>query len=119
MLRVQERWFAGEAGIDEQQLRLLRALPIFASTPAAPAACAEAGIGAGARTGNEHLDLLEPRFLAPEGADPGLLAGGSFFLPGGPEECCVLTQRLGVQQLDDERFLIDHILPRWALASCP
>ena len=109
----QERWFAGEGAIEEQQLRLLRALPIFPITCLARQEEHSAARSGAARADSAYVDLLEPRFLAPEGTDPGLLSGGAFLRPAGVAKGRMLTQRLGVIQLSNERFLIDHILPRY------
>ena len=122
-LHVQERWFSGEGAISPEQRRVLQALPIFPlAAPALPAPRAAAGApstsagNSAPAAGSSYVDLLDERFLAPEGTDAALLSGSAFLAPGAPGEDRVLAaQQLGVTALSRERLLVDHLLPRRVL----
>lgn len=102
---VQERWFTGPGSVTPEQQKLLRALPIFEA--AAPGGDQEAGL----------MDLLEDRFLAPEGADKALLGPG-FLKADAAGEAKVLIERLGVKQLTQQELIADHVLPRYDMYRC-
>ena len=113
-MRMQERWFVGGNAVSQEQIKLLKALPIF-PTPAAAAGEGPSTLsGASTPSVAAHVDLLDRRFLPPAGTDVLLLRGTAFLLPAPPGESRVLAQRLGVVQLSAERFLVDHLLPRRA-----
>lgn len=84
-----------------EQLKVLKALPIY---EAAAALGAENPAAA-------FMDLLEDRFLAPDGTDEALLAA-SFLKPAPAGEARVLVERLGVKMLTQQELITDHVLPR-------
>lgn len=102
---VQERWFAGPGCVTAEQQRVIKALPIFeaAAAPAAAEASGEPPV--------TFVDLLEERFLAPDGADEALL-GPSFLKHAAAGEARVLIERLGVQLLTHQQLITNHVLPR-------
>lgn len=102
---VQDRWFQGQGSVSNEQQKILKALPIFelAGVHRAGAAPLQAQAG--------FMDLLEDRFLAPEGSNEALLGPG-FITCTSAGEANVLTARLGVQQLTPQHFFTQHVLPR-------
>lgn len=98
---VQERWFSGSGCVTIEQHKVLKALPIY---EAAAAPGSEKLSGA-------FVDLLEARFLAPDGTDEALLAP-SFLKPAPAGEARVLVERLGVKLLTQQELMTNHVLPR-------
>ena len=104
---VQERWFTS-GGISPQALKTFKALPIYSGAVVA------AGSGpteTAAPPSAVFVDLLEERYLAPEGTDAHLLAP-AFLRHTSPGENKVLVARLGVTQLSSHDFFIRQVLPR-------
>lgn len=100
---LQERWFSGSDCVTMEQLKVLKALPIYEAA-AAPGTEKPAGA---------FLDLLEDRFLAPDGTDEALLAP-SFLKPAPAGEARVLVERLGVKMLTQQELIREHVLPRYS-----
>ncbi len=85
---------------------MVKALPIFEAAAGAAPGDASAEEPAAA-----FLDLLEGRYLAPDGTDEALLGPG-FLKHVAAGEARVLVERLGVQLLIHQQLITDHVLPR-------
>lgn len=99
MLR-QARWFQGPDSLDDRQIVMLRAMPIF---PQAQTEGAQPAL----------LDLLESRQLAPQGTRADILPGSSFICAESEAEAQIMVRHLGVRQLSRAEVLQQHVFTRW------
>ncbi len=99
---LQEKWFA-DGQLGEEQLHLLKALPIF------KAAYQPRHVNTAL---DSFVDLVsQQRFLAPAGTDPALLTD-EFITARSEAEAGFLCNRLGVQQVDAATFLDNTVFSR-------